>query len=184
MTKITLHGLVSKKFKPHYRMANITKPVDAILAIDANYDGFKNFFLKESERNHFYQFIVDGELVENANQALEKKEIKTIDIVPFIGGSVPFLVAFAVNLAIGLVMAGIQYLMTPIPENEPAVMTQQLGGNSFWFASKANLTAQFISVPVGYGELRVGSRVVETTINAIDRNDSQIEISNTEGSNY
>jgi len=184
MTEITLHGLVSKKFKPHYKIANINKPVDAILAIDANYDGFKNFFLKEAERNNFYQFIVNGELVENANQALEKKEIKTIDIVPYIGGSGPFLIAFVVNLAIGLVMAGIQYLMTPIPENEPRAMVQQLGGNSFWFASKANFTSQFVSLPVGYGELRVGSRVVETVINAVDRNAPEAETSTSEGAAY
>lgn len=184
MTEITLHGLVSKKFKSHFKMANITKPVDAILAIDANYDGFKNFFLGEAERNHFYQFIVDGELVKNANQALEKKEIKTIDIVPYIGGSGPVAVAFVVNLAIGLVMAGIQYLMTPIPENEPQAMVQQLGGNSFWFASKANFTSQFVSLPVGYGELRVGSRVIETVINAVDRNTAEAETAASEGASY
>lgn len=184
MTEITLHGLVSKKFKPNFKMANITKAVDAILAIDANHDGFKNFFLREAERNHFYQFVVDGEVVENANQALEKKEIKTIDIVPYIGGSGAVAVAFVVNLAIGLVMAGIQYLMTPIPENEPKAMVQQLGGNSFWFASKANFTSQFVSLPIGYGELRVGSRVIETAINAVDRNAPQATTESSEGGVY
>jgi len=172
MTEIRLHGLVARKFKPHFKMANIAKPVDAILAIDANYDGFKNFFLREAERNHLYQFIVDGELVENANQASNKREIETIDIVPFVGGSGPVGIAFAVNLAIGLVMAGIQYLMTPIPENEPQAMVAQLGGKSFFFASKGNFTSQYSNVPVGYGELRVGSRVTETLIEAIDRNTS------------
>ena len=172
MTEIRLHGLVAKKFKPHFKMANIAKPVDAILAIDANYDGFKNFFLREAERNNLYQFIVDGELVENANQALNKREIKTIDIIPSVGGSGPFAVAFAVNLVIGLVMAGIQYLMTPIPENEPQAMTAQIGGNSFFFASKGNFTAQYVNVPLGYGELRVGSRITESLISALDRNAS------------
>jgi predicted phage tail protein len=184
MTEITLHGLVSKKFKSNYKIANINKPVDAILAIDANYDGFKSFFLREAEINNFYQFIVNGDLVKNANQALEKKEIKTIDIVPFVGGSGPFVAAFFVNLAIGLVMAGIQYLMTPIPENEPRGMSAKLGGKSFWFATKGNITAQFVSVPVGYGELRVGSRVIETVIRAVDRNEEQVETRSTEGANY
>lgn len=156
-------------------MANIAKPVDAILAIDANYDGFKNFFLREAERNNLYQFIVDGELVENANQALNKREIKTIDIIPSVGGSGPFAIAFAVNLVIGLVMAGIQYLMTPIPENEPITMKLGVGGQSFWFASKGNSTTQYTSVPLGYGVLRVGSKIIESTILAADRDGSRGE---------
>jgi predicted phage tail protein len=172
MTEIVLHGLVSKKFKAVHKMANIRTPIDAVFAIDANYDGFKNFFLKEASINNYYQFIVDGDLVKNANQALEKKEIKKIDIVPYIGGSGPFLVAFAVNLAIGLVMAGIQYLMTPIPENEPKLVVAQLGGNSFWFASKSNFTQQYLNAPIGYGELRVGSNTIETQIKATNRNET------------
>ncbi len=184
MTEITLHGLVAKKFKPFFKMSNISRPVDSILAIDANCDGFKNFFLQEAEKNNFYQFVVDGDLVTNANEALGRKKIKTIDIVPCVWGSAPVLVPFLVTLAIGLVMAGIQYLMTPIPENEPKAAVAQLGGNSFWFASKANIPAQFISVPLGYGELRVGSKVIEQTIRAIDRSGGNATAPTTEGSNY
>lgn len=184
MTEITLHGLAAKKFKPSFKMSNISRPVDSILAIDANYDGFKNFFLQEAEKNNFYQFVVDGDLVTNANEALGRKEIQTIDIVPCIWGSAPVLVPFLVTLAIGLVMAGIQYLMTPIPESEPQVAVAQLGGNSFWFASKANIPAQFISVPLGYGELRVGSKVIEQTIRAIDRSNQDVSAPTTEGSSY
>jgi len=187
MTEIKLHGLVAKKFKPVHKIANIKKPTDAILAVDANYDGFKNFFLKEAERNNFYQIVVNGDLVENANQALEKKEIKTIDIVPYIGGSTPFIVPFLVTMAIGLVMAGIQYLMTPIPENEPKAAVAQVGGKSFWFSSKGNSSSQFGSVPVGYGELRVGSKTIETEIEAIDRNAENSNpngLKSTEGSRY
>tara|TARA_Y100000114_G_scaffold24684_1_gene20384 strand:- start:13917 stop:14525 length:609 start_codon:yes stop_codon:yes gene_type:complete len=172
MTEITLHGLASKKFKSHYKMANIKNPIDAVLAIDANYDGFKNFFLKESQRNNMYQFVVDGALVKTAKEALNKKEIKKIDIVPYVGGHGNFAIAFFVNLAIGLIMAGIQYLMTPIPENEPRVMVAQMGGKSFWFASKENAVSQYTSVPIGYGELRVGSKTVEVKIDAINRNET------------
>ena len=171
MTEVKLHGLVAKKFKPNYKFSNIRNPIDAILAIDANYDGFKNFFIKERERNHMYQFLVDGNLIKTAKEALDKREIKRIDIVPYVGGSGP-LIPFFVTLAIGLIMAGIQYLMTPIPENEPRTMVAQLGGNSFWFASKENAVSQYISVPIGYGELMVGSKTVEVRIDAINRNET------------
>ena len=171
MTEIELHGLVAKKFKSYYKISNIRSPIDAILAIDANYDGFKNFFIKERERNHMYQFLVEGHLIKTAKEALDKREIKRIDIVPYVGGHGP-LIPFFVTLAIGLIMAGIQYLMTPIPENEPRAAVAQLGGNSFWFASKENAVAQYISVPIGYGELMVGSKTVEVEIDAINRNET------------
>ena len=171
MTEVKLHGLVAKKFKPNYKFSNIRNPIDAILAIDANYDGFKNFFIKERERNHMYQFLVDGNLIKTAKEALDKREIKRIDIVPYVGGSGP-LIPFFVTLAIGLIMAGIQYLMTPIPENEPRVMGAQMDGKSFWFASKENAVSRYTSVPIGDGELRVGSKSVEVKVDAINRNET------------
>lgn len=168
MTEIFLHGMVSKKFKEYHKFFNIKKATDCIEAIDANHNGFKNFFIQQAERNIFYEIIVDGELVTNARLALEQKEIKKIDIVPAICGSGPIGVAFAVNLALGLIMAGIQYLMTPIPESSPRAAIAQIGAKSFFFASKDNITSQGSSVPLGYGALRIGSRVVETSIRSVD----------------
>lgn len=174
MTEIILHGLVSKKFKSRHKFHNIKKPVDCIKAIDANYKGFKNFFLNEAKKNMLYEIIVDGDVVSNANQALEKKEIKKIDIVPAVSGSGPALVAFAVNLVIGLIMAGIQYLMTPIPENEPKAAILQVGGKSFFFSNKENTTQQYTPVPVGYGALRVGSKVISTQVNSKEQNEDPV----------
>ena len=175
MTEIILHGLVSKKFKSRHKFHNIKKPVDSIKAIDANCKGFKNFFLNESKKNMLYEMIVDGSVVSNANQALEKKEIKRIDIVPAVSGGGPALVAFAVNLVIGLVMAGIQYLMTPIPENAPRAAISQVGGKSFFFSNKENTAQQYVSVPVGYGALRVGSKVISTQVNSKEQNESSVQ---------
>ena len=172
MTTITLHGIVAKKFKKNHKFANISKPTDAFKAIDANNPGFMDFFKNSAENNQHYEMIINGNAVKNAQDATQKTEIKTIEIVPCVAGSDPvtMLVVFAVNLVIGLVMAGIQYLMTPIPEEEPKNAIAQTSAKSFFFSNRLNVSKQFVPVPLGYGYLRVGSKIIESYIEPVDLN--------------
>ena len=83
--------------------------------------------------------------------------------------------AFAQTLAfgagVGLVVAGVQYLTTSIPETEPgqrigdqALSTTSMRNASFAFSSPTNTTQQGVPVPIGYGRLRVGSKVIGTKL--------------------
>jgi predicted phage tail protein len=177
MTEIILHGLVGKKFKNTHVFHNIKKPSDCIKAIDCNEVGFMDFFKKDAENNRHYEMIVDGEVVKNANDATETKEIKKIEIVPCIAGADPvsMAIAFVVTLVMGLIMAGIQYLLTPIPENEPQNAIAQIGARSFMFSNRVNHSKQYMPVPVGYGYLRVGSKIVESYIRAVDLNEKSAQ---------
>ena len=170
MTTIVLHGLIAKKFKQEHKFTNINKVVDALSAMDANYPGFKSYIQKSAMEGMNYEFIVDDNEVKNSKDVLSKKEIKKIEIVPSLAGKDP--VTFFVVLAINLVIAGIQYLMTSIPEEEPKVAVAQVGSKSFFFANRDNLASQNTSVPIGYGTLRVGSKIIETIISSNDLNSS------------
>jgi predicted phage tail protein len=170
MTTIVLHGLIAKKFKQEHKFTNINKVVDALSAIDANYPGFKSYIQKSAMEGMNYEFIVDDNEVKNSKDVLSKKEIKKIEIVPSLAGKDP--VTFFVVLAINLVIAGIQYLMTSIPEEEPKVAVAQVGSKSFFFANRDNLASQNTAVPIGYGTLRVGSKIIETIISSNDLNSS------------
>ena len=119
--------------------------------------------------------IVNGNVIKNAQGATQKTEIKTIEIVPCVAGSDPVtaLIVFAVTLVIGLVMAGIQYLMTPIPEEEPKNAVAQTSAKSFFFSNRLNVSKQFVPVPLGYGYLRVGSKIIESYIEPVDLNDKK-----------
>lgn len=174
MTEVFLHGLVSKKFKSYHKFQTLRRPVDAILAIDANYNGFKNFFLNETERNYLYELVVDGHAVTSAEDALGKRDIKQIDIIPCVSGSGAVAAAFGARLAMGLIMAGIQYLMTPIPEMGTKGAVAQIGQKSFFFGSKENISQQYTPVPVGYGALRVGSKIISTEITSQESNKSSV----------
>ena len=168
MTEIFLHGLVAKKFKSHHKFYNINKPTDCVNAIEVNCPGFKKFFQKSSINNMEYEMIVNGNSLKDAHSALQKQEIKTIEIVPAISGAGNFVAAFVVQLVIGLVSAGVQYLLTPVPEHEPAQAIIQPKPATFAFTNRDNKADQFTPVPLGYGALRIGSKIVESTLEAVD----------------
>jgi predicted phage tail protein len=181
MTEIILHGLIAKKFKARHKFHNIHKPSDCIRAINANYPGFTKFFQSSAEANQNYEMIVDDNVISSATQALQKRSIKKIEIVPAVSGSANFIAAFVVQLIVGLVMAGIQYLATPIPENEPAAAILMPKATSFMFTNRDNIADQFSTIPLGYGALRIGSKIVESAITAIDLN--TVEAKNRPGLN-
>jgi predicted phage tail protein len=170
MTEVILYGKVAKLFPAKHTFYNINKPSDCLEAIDANYEGFKNFFKNTKETNALYEMIVDGDNVKSAKDAFGKKEIKKIEIVPIITGSDPvsLLTTFTVNLILGLVVAGIQYLLTTIPEDEPIRHTLTPAASSFAFANEQNVASQFTPVPIGYGALRIGSKIIESQRKTID----------------
>lgn len=68
------------------------------------------------------------------------------------------------SFGIGLVMMGIQMALAPKPKMDRPSADVNSAKQSFTFSSKANVAEQGIPVPVGYGRLRVGSAVIQSTI--------------------
>jgi len=170
MTEIVLHGSLKHEFKEVYNFENIHKVIDCVSAIDAVSPGFRNFLMRNAQENLHCEFLVDNCEPKTKDELFINQPIKRIDICPMITGNDPFLLTFLITLTMGLIMAGIQYLMTPIPEEEPAEMTMGSANKSFLFASKDNITAQYKPVPLGYGLLRIGTKVIQSTILARDLN--------------
>lgn len=168
MTEIVLHGSLKHEFKEVYKFENIHKVIDCVSAIDAVSPGFRNFLMRNAQENLHCEFLVNNSEPKTKDELFINQPIERIDICPMITGNDPFLLTFLVTLTMGLIMAGIQYLMTPIPEEEPAEMTMGSANKSFLFASKDNITAQYKPVPLGYGLLRIGTKVIQSTILARD----------------
>jgi predicted phage tail protein len=68
------------------------------------------------------------------------------------------------SVGVGLVMMGLQMALSPKPKMERPSADVNSAKQSFIFSSKANVAEQGIPVPVGYGRLRVGSAVIQSTI--------------------
>lgn len=82
----------------------------------------------------------------------------------FFGSAAAFAGNAIASFGVGLVMMGIQMALAPKPKMDRPSADVNSAKQSFLFSSKANVAEQGIPVPVGYGRLRVGSAIIQSTI--------------------
>ena len=80
------------------------------------------------------------------------------------GSATAFVGQSLVSIGVGIAMMGIQMALAPKPKMDRPSADVNSAKQSFLFSSKANVAEQGIPVPVGYGRLRVGSAVIQSTI--------------------
>jgi predicted phage tail protein len=192
MTKVYVNGILGKIFGQFFEF-KINNGFNALKAIDANREGFFKKIKDLSLNGISYQLIIDDELVCDKNSLIEKRDIKTIYIIPIVVGfgqaiaaAIPALVsttaasgltimgqvvAFAINTAISIgIQLGVAAL-TASTNNQGATPQPQVGiggasaliearGKSFVFASVDNVASQGDPIPVGYGKVKCGSKVI------------------------
>lgn len=180
MTSVILHGKLGKKFGKHHKFL-IKKPIDAIKALMANKKGFYKAYKTWGREGKLYQIICDNKIIETNDELVNNKEIKEIHICPIIAGagdnvqgigqiivgtllivvgvmtSNPYLINAGIAIAVGGVMSIL--FPPPTPTFESNVQSK-----SFLFSSTENSTVQGVPVPIGYGRLRVGSKVISTSL--------------------
>jgi predicted phage tail protein len=182
MTSINLHGILAREYGDTMIM-KIRKPKEVFNAIDANKPNFIKRILNLSSEGIHYNIVVDGKNIKELSELEVKKEVERIDIVPSIVGSGK--VGGAIMIVIGVAMMvtgfgapigamligmGVQMMMAPKPETVKPESNLNGTKESFLFSSKANVTQQGIPVPVGYGRLRVGSAIIQTTMKSYPQN--------------
>jgi predicted phage tail protein len=183
MTSVILHGALARKFGKEHRFM-INKPIDAIRALVANKKGFKHAFRTWGRKGRLYEIICDGVKIETEKQLQETQNIKEIHIAPIIMGSSnaakiivgvilivvsiyfpqmgAFMQAALQGAGMSLIMGGIMGMLFPPPV--PDAFSSEASYKSFLFASLENSANQGISVPLGYGRLRIGTKVISTSI--------------------
>jgi len=166
MTKIKLYGLLADEFGHSFSM-EIDEPKDVFDAIDANRVGFKKRIFDLGSSGFHYCIIVDGEKVEKPKEILTKNQAKTIDLVPILSGDGP--VAWAIGIAVA--STALQIILAPDPPKPPEIsQTASSLEKSFSFTSTQNRAAQGTPVPVCYGELIVGSEIIQTCLKSYPQN--------------
>jgi predicted phage tail protein len=68
------------------------------------------------------------------------------------------------NVGVALIGMGVQAALAPKPNMQRPSSDVSAAKQSFNFSSKANVAEQGIPVPVGYGRLRIGSVVIQSSI--------------------
>lgn len=182
MTTVYLHGLLGKEFGRKFRFS-LGRPKDSIWAIDANKKGFVNRLIELAKKGANYSVVVDGRISQNI---LLETSAKELHIIPSISGSAGVAVAVgvvaaivgyagtfgsvvsAILIAVGTaaVSYGISNLMQKDQKTDvgSASATSTAFSRSFLFSNGENITEQGIPVPIGYGRLRIGSAVIQSTI--------------------
>jgi predicted phage tail protein len=179
MTLINLHGILAKEFTKTM-FFEINKPKEVIEAISAKFSFFKKRLNELSEQGMHYTLLVNGEKIDHINQLDINNKPNRIDLVPSICGSGPVAIgiigvaltyagtvggaSLIVNIGVMMMSMAVQMMLAPKPDNKPTEATVSGAKQSFLISSKANLVEQGNPVPVGYGRLRVGSNVIQTTV--------------------
>jgi len=185
MTLVNLHGIIAREFEASMFFA-IKKPKEVIEAINSKFSLFRKRLNELAEQGIHYNILINGEKIENINQLDISNSPEQIDLVPIICGSgavalavvgaglayagatgAAFLGAYAsLALSVGMMMISmsLQMMLAPKPDMQKTEATVSGAQQSFLISSKANLAEQGNPVPVGYGRLRTGSYVVQTTI--------------------
>jgi len=188
MVNISIEGAlgnsVGKKWNLHVGTVG-----EAVRAMRANLgQGFHKIF-KEMQG---CVLIVDGEPIEHTNWFLKKIK-KNLTIVPVLGGGAVFIPAYyaiagallmsgvTTSLAIAgivavtvivavvaLVAYGVYMLVSKLSERDPGSI-DAAGSTSYLFSGAENVESQGNVVPVGYGRLKVGSKVISVAASNIDK---------------
>lgn len=183
MTTVYLHGLLGKEFGRKFNFS-LARPKDAVWAIDANKKGFISRLSELAKKGANYSVIIDGKLCNNLIMAKSGKEVH---IVPTIAGAAGVVTAIGVILTVsGYAIAGsspywstiliavgtaaISYGISNLMQKDQSVdvgsasATSNALNKSFLFSNGENITEQGNPVPIGYGRLRIGSSVIQSTI--------------------
>jgi hypothetical protein len=153
---IKLHGIIARKFKEELYVPSKIDESFLFDILNLNFNGFKLFIQRQAQCGTFYQSVKVGE---------------DYHIVPVIAGSIGMVAGFLVNLGGQLassfvgnfvtstVTQGIMGMLNPVEDQsvgaKSAVVLQ-----STRFSGLENKERQGSKIPVGYGRLRVGSKLI------------------------
>tara|TARA_Y100001951_G_C11282283_1_gene266228 strand:+ start:931 stop:1608 length:678 start_codon:yes stop_codon:yes gene_type:complete len=181
MTEVFLEGrlgrVVGKKFSFKTRTLK-----EVLAAIEANTGKLRTYF-NLNGRRAFAVFVNGKELDPSAYSLNVNVEGKNVLIIPMLFGAIAVSLTTAIVGAIGLAGSkiatfivgtlvsaalsfGLNLLISKImkPDDPEALNT-----SSFLFGQAENVSKQGVVVPVGYGRMQIGSRVISVNLFNVDR---------------
>jgi predicted phage tail protein len=184
MTNVRLHGILAKEYGHNFCL-DVGRSKNVLHAIDANRDNFIARVIQLQKEGCVYEVIIDKERLGDQQGLRNADSPKTIDLVPAITGSGPvigWLVGgtLLANLTLGVMFSVISYALTPAPEVERVEATAQASKQSQIFSSAENVASQGAPLPLGYGRLKVGSQVIQSSIKSYPQHQRVGQVFNTQ----
>jgi len=173
MKKFILHGNMADRFCSNIRL-NASTMREVITALSANFPSFRSFYIQQSIDGIHYVFVDQSQNVLE-NYCIDiPLEGDLYHIVPAVQGAGMGL-SFGNLLGGALAGAGLGWLADLIPDNEDdgndgVPEYEIITTNSYIYSNNENTAQQGSPVPVVYGQLRVGSKIIQSSIQNYDYN--------------
>lgn len=164
MTEVYLHGILGKKYGRRHRFA-VNKPKDALLALEANHEDFLKELKQLSNKNIYYTWIADNQVLGNRDLSFKASKIKRLDFVPTIVGGGPWAIAAGIIISVAsAVYSYVQAGKVEYPKIPGAQGTTSANNRSLAFSNRENIIEQGNPVPLVYGRIKVGSAVIQSSV--------------------
>lgn len=195
MVKVFLHGELGRKFGFEHKY-NIRTKKQAVRALMGNYSKFRSEILSKTQKGLFYRLVDKRGHVCESETDYEKDSLQEVHLVPSIVGSYDlgdffgdlFLGTLLImtggaiggmgfagagvvgdilfNIGVSIIIGGIQQLL--ISDPSPQTVESPLETNSYIFQNADNNAVQGFSIPILYGQLRMGSNVITSNTHSVD----------------
>jgi len=187
MTTVSLEGRLGQIVGSNFKFKTRTLR-EVLIAIEANTGKLRSYLKGNGKR--FFAIFVDGKEIDLDSQLNTNVYGKNVSIIPILMGALVgttaaitsaivgssavaagTLSAKITSFIVGTVLAagltfGLNLLISKLlkPDDPQSVNT-----SSFIFGQAENIAKQGVVVPVGYGRLQVGSRVISVNNFSVDR---------------
>ena len=183
MTTLTIEGWLGSLLGKKWDL-DVRNFVELFSALEHNTHKLKNFLLKN--KNNCFAIFVDGEQVERENFLFMDIRGTEVQILPVLAGSTTAIATkiieaigmtaetFAFEAAVfvldivvqAVISMGISILIAKLMDpGDPDVVNT----SSFGFGTAENVASQGQVVPVGYGRMRTGSKIISVGKSSMDK---------------
>jgi len=182
MTELNIEGKLGKVFGSTWEL-NVSNFVELFSALEANTQKLRNYL--RTNRKEYWAIFVDGERVDADGFLFDNIKNKKIQIIPILAGAagtiaaaivaemgitstlgalvVEFVLTVIISTAISF---GLSLLIAKLMRtDDPEVVNT----TSFLFGAPENVAEQGQVVPVGYGRIRTGSKVISVSSTNVDK---------------
>jgi predicted phage tail protein len=166
MKKFILHGEMADKFCDEIEL-DVETIREAFNGINANFSGFKTFITEKSLKGLNYNFVNSENTIYENFCGDVKLSGSTFNILPVPEGRAAGLMPFLGNMAMGFGMQWLMEKLNPV-EDDGTPEYEIIETNSFIYTSNENLAEQGTPVPIVYGQIRVGSKLIHSSVENYD----------------
>jgi len=182
MTELSIEGKLGKLLGSSWKL-NVSNFVELFNALEANTQKLRNYL--RGHQKEYWAIFVDGERVDADGFLYDNIKNKKVKIIPILAGGAAaiataivaqmgitstfgiFLMEFVLTVIISTAISfGISLLIAKLLNSDDP---EAVNTTSFLFGSPENVADQGQVVPVGYGRIRVGSKVISVSSTNVDR---------------